>query len=369
MKIKILQFLSTSQIGGTEKIVLSLVKGMDKEAFQNDVCFLSTKGPLGNEFEKEANVYYLDYEKIGIFKVITRLFWLFKRNKYDIVHIYGFRSNIFGRLIGKIAGCPRIISGLRSTTIINTKSKFYAIIGTFLDKLTFHFIRLCISNSKSACDFLIKNGYPSNKFRIVYNGIEESSFDLTPDTSLKERFKDEIIIISVANLSIWKDHKTLINALKIVQESRVRFKCLLVGDGPLKTELIDLTNRLELTDDIIFLGRKENVGNLLGIADIFVLQSIVEGLPVSIMEACLAHLPIIATNVGGIPELVIDGEAGILVNPSDVGGLAKAIESLLVDKEKRKKMGKAGYERITNEFSLKKMVKGVSDIYLELMRE
>ncbi|MEW6681233.1 MAG: glycosyltransferase, partial [bacterium] len=181
-----------------------------------------------------------------------------------------------------------------------------------------------------------------------------------------ENFKDETIIISVANLTMWKDHKTLINALRIVREN-FRFKCLLVGDGPLRDELIALVNRLGLSNDVIFLGRKESVGNLLSISSIFVLTSIVEGLPVSIMEACLAHLPIVATNVGGIPELVVDGETGILVPPSDVSKLAKAIESLLGNKEKRKTMGERGYNRIKNEFSLEKMVKGIEDIYRECM--
>ncbi|MEW6007386.1 MAG: glycosyltransferase [bacterium] len=366
-KIKVLQFLSTSKIGGTEKMVLSLIKGMDKAIFQNDVCILDSKREMSFEFEKETNVYYLNYEKGGILKATLSLFWFLKRNKYDIIHIYGFRANILGRIVGKIAGCQRIITGLRSTTIIDTKSKFYAFLATFLDKLTFPLVRLCISNSKTACDFLIKNGYPTHKFKVVYNGIDPNSLDFTPDTPLKENFKDETIIISVANFSIWKNHKTLLNALKIVREN-FKFKCLLVGDGPLRDELIELTNRLGLSNDVIFLGRKESVGNLLSISSIFVLPSIVEGLPVSIMEAGLAHLPIISTNVGGIPELVVDGETGILLEPFDVNGLAKAIEELLVNKEKRKKMGEAGYNRIKNEFSLKKMVKGGENIYLDLMK-
>ncbi|MEW6680261.1 MAG: glycosyltransferase, partial [bacterium] len=359
--------LSTSDIGGTERMVLSLIKGMDKAIFQNDVCILDSKGKMSLEFEKETNVYYLNYEKGGILKATLSLFWFLKRNKYDIIHIYGFRANILGRILGRIAGCQRIITGLRSTSIINTQNKLYTTIARFLDKLTFPLVRLCISNSKTACDFLIKNGYPSGKFKVVYNGIDLSSLDFTPDTPLKDRLKDETVIISVANFSIWKNHKTLLNALKIVREN-FKFKCLLVGDGPLREELIELTNKLGLSNDVIFLGRKETVESSLSIADIFVLPSIVEGLPVSIMEAGLAHLPIISTNVGGIPELVVDGETGILIKPFDVNGLAKAIEELLVDKEKRKKMGEAGYNRIKNEFSLKKMVKETENIYLDLMK-
>lgn len=348
-------------------MVLSLIKGMDKNVFQNDVCFLSPKGQMGDLFEKETNVFYLGYGKITIFKIIKSLFWLLVSNKYDIIHIYGFRANILGRIIGRIAGCPRIVSGLRSTSIIDSQNKFYTIIAMFLDKLTFSLIKLCISNSRKACDFLIKNGYPPYKFRVVYNGIDESCLNFTPDTSLKEGFKDRTIITCVANLSIWKGHKTLINALRAIK-NKFDFKCLLAGNGPLKEELIGLVNKLGLADNIIFLGRKEMVGGLLSISDIFVLPSIVEGLPVSIMEACLAHLPIIATNVGGISELVIDKETGILVPSSDVNGLAKAIEELLIDKEKRKKMGEGGYNRIKNEFSLEKMVRETENVYLDLIK-
>jgi len=368
-KIKILQFLSTSLIGGTEKMVLSLIKGINKEIFDVDVCILSSKGEMGDMFEKAANVHYLNYEKLGIFKTLSSLFWLLKRNRYDIIHIYGLRANIIGRIVGKIAGCKNIVSGLRSKSLGEKEGKIRVFIEMLIDKLTLPFIKLYISNTQAAVSFLIKNGYPPSKFRVVHNGIEPNSLDLTPDKELQGRFKDVPILICVSNFRPLKGHRLLIEGLRIVKNHNFKFKLLLLGDGKLRDELVNLTSRLGLVDDIIFLGKKSSIGPYLSLADIFILPSIIEGMPVSIMEAYLARLPVIAFNVGGISELVLDKETGILVPPQDIEGLARAIEELLEDPEKRKRMGGAGYKRIKNEFSLEKMVRGIEDIYLELMNE
>lgn len=380
LSFKILQFLSTSEIGGTEKMILSLIKGQDKRFFQNEVCVLSSKGSLADEFEKETKIYYLNYGKVSIFEVIKRLFWLLKTNKYDIVHIYGLRANIIGRLIGSLCGCKNIVSGLRSmymgeqsSSFVGSKTKitkrFRIFIETTIDKLTLPFIKFYISNTQKAVDFFIKNGYPPSKFRVVHNGIA-NFLDLTPDGLLQERFsKEKPILICVANLNPNKGHNLLINALKIVKDHNFAFKLLLVGDGELKDELVNLTLSLSLENEIIFLGKRNNVGQILSLGDIFILPSIIEGMPVSIMEACLAHLPVVAFDVGGISELVINGETGIIVPPLNVPGLAKAIEELLSNEEKRKRMGERGYNRIKEEFSLEKMVRSISAIYLELMQE
>lgn len=348
-------------------MVLSLIKGMDKAIFQNDVCFLSLKGSLGNEFEKETEVYYLKYGNVGILKVITKLFWLLKRNRYDIIHIYGLRANIIGRIIGKMARCKIIIGGLRDKYPSDSKSMF----NIFLDKLTLPFIRCYISNSKASCDFLTSLGYPKDKFRVVHNGISSSEIEkisfknIRKDMGISDDFP---IITTVANLKPKKGYNFLIEALKILSDKNLDFFALFVGEGNLKDEIERCIFTSSLSKRVFLLGKRDDVYNILLSSDIFVLPSLWEGMPVSVMEACLSHLPIIAFNVGGIPELVINSETGILVSSGDVSGLAKAIEILLVSKEKRKKMGEAGYNRIKTEFSLKKMVKGIGDIYLELIK-
>lgn len=349
-------------------MVLSLIKGMDKNTFQNEVCVLSSKGCLGDEFEKEAKVYYLNYPKWK-FKAIKTLFFLLKRNRYDIIHIYGLRANIIGRIVGRLAGCSRIVSGLRSKSLGEKTGKFRIAIEMALDKLTFWLIKFYISNTKAAVDFLVKNGYPRSKFRLVHNGIDIDAFNLTPDSSLKEVLEDKPVLIHIGNFRPLKGHKLLINALKIVKDDGFVFRLLLVGDGDLKDDIVNYSSSIGLIPDIIFLGKMDNVGPYLAISDIFVLPSIVEGMPVSIMEACLARLPIVSFDVGGVSEIVINNETGILVAQGDIKGLAKAIEELLMNKEKRKSMGEAGFNRIKQEFSLYKMINGVSCVYLELMKK
>ncbi len=355
------------EIGGTERMVLSLVKGMNKDIFENDVCFLYPKGALSDAFEKECRVYYLDYGKVSLFGVISRLYKILKSNNYDIVHIYGLKANIIGRLVGFLARCKRIVSGLRGKYPGDKESKLYL----FLDKLTLPFIRLYVSNSKSAVDFLVKNGYPKEIFRVVYNGIDENALLLLKDSSLKEslNIKDESILVCVSNLKSMKGHDMLIKSAKILKDKGISFKLLLVGDGPLKEKLIHMVTNLSLGARVIFLGQRNDIGNLLSLSHIFVFPSKWEGMPVSVMEAYLAKLPVVAFDTSGVCEIVLDGETGLLAEPFNVEEFTSSIEILIKDSEKRKRMGEAGYRRIKERFSLTAMIEGVEEIYLELMKE
>ena len=358
-KIKVLQFLSTAYPGGTELSLLSLVGKMDREKFETEVCFFYSEGPLSNSFSWQASkVYHLGFGRLNILRVMVRLYKILKDGRYDLIHIYGLKANIAGRIMGRLAGCRNIVTGLRSIYPGNKKSRLHL----FLDRLTLPLVKLYISNSRCGVNFLVKSGYPKAIFKVVHSGIDPEKFCI-------KRGKIEgkcPVIISIGRLEKVKDHRTLLSALSILAKKGLDFSCLLVGDGSLKRELVELSHRLGLDGKCHFLGTRDDIPELLSISDIFVFSSLFEGLPRAIMEAMAASLPVVATDVGGVSELVGDGVTGILVPPGDGEAMASGIQKLLQDSDLRERMGASGLKKIKEEFSFDEMADRIEKIYIQL---
>ena len=173
--------------------------------------------------------------------------------------------------------------------------------------------------------------------------------------------------ICVARLDALKGINDLVRGVAECKTMRVGFDLSLVGDGPCRGELEGLVRSLDLSDEISFLGWREDVPALLMHADMYVLASYTEGMPLSILEAMAAGLPVVATAVGGVPELVQDGVTGLLVPPRDPQALAGAMSRLVKDPALRRRMGEAGRRRVEEHFSFDRMVQQYEDLYRELL--
>jgi len=244
-----------------------------------------------------------------------------------------------------------------------------------LDRMTFGLSLGYVSNSQAAIDFLTAHGYDRREFWLIHNGIDIASFYMRFEAE-KEEIKreydlplDKLIITCIANLQLQKGHKYLIRALRELKNKALDFLTLLVGDGPLRGELEKLVRGLGLEEQVHFLGSRdrEEIPKILAITDIFVLPSLWEGLPTAVIEAMAAGCPVVATAVGGTPEVVMDRETGFLINSRDPEALAQKIALLLKDSQLRQKMGEAGMRRIEEHFTLEKMVQNYEALYKNLM--
>lgn len=180
---------------------------------------------------------------------------------------------------------------------------------------------------------------------------------------------DGALILSVARLVWFKGLHNLIGALPDIARSHPDTRVLLVGDGELRAELEAQARDLGVSHMIVFAGERDDVPDLLRIADIFVLPSVSEGLPISLLEAMAARLPLVASRVGGIPELIEDGRTGRLVPPNDPAALGLAILSFLDDPEASRRAGQAGRARLEECFSQDAMVRKTKALYLHLMND
>jgi glycosyltransferase involved in cell wall biosynthesis len=231
-----------------------------------------------------------------------------------------------------------------------------------------------VSNSQAAVDYLVAHRYDPSRFWVIRNGIDLSPFARISDKDRgKIRAKLEVtpdlpIIVCVGNLRSVKGHADLLRALSELAQSGMRFSAFLVGEGPLRQELEGLAGSLDIESEVRFVGEmdEEAVAEILHVTDVFVLASLREGTPTAVIEAMAAGCPVVATRVGGTPELVIDGVTGILVDPSNPKALASALRQLLTDQTLCRRMGAAGRERAAACFSIERMVHEYEDLYTSI---
>ncbi|HOK56372.1 MAG TPA: glycosyltransferase [bacterium] len=351
-KVKIGYLIGSSEIGGTEKMILTIAKYLDKNIFE--IVFFCIKGE--GKFTKKLRdenfkVYVFDLKRNPI-SFLTLLIYL-KKEKLDVLQSFLFVGNIIGRIYGKIAGIKFIISSQRST---DPWRKWYH---WFLERITERYVDLIISNSYSAREVLIKKGkIPRRKIKVIPNGIEIP-------VRIERINKDYIVIGAIGNLRKAKGYFNLIKAGKIVIEKFKNVKFYIVGEGELKDEIIREIEKNGLSEYFVLTGYAENIYEYLKIFDIFVLPSLWEGCPVSLLESMGYGIAPVATDVGDVPYIIENGEDGYIVKSGDYKKMAENIIKLIEDKNLREKMGQRAREKIKKNYSFEEMVKAYSSIYLE----
>jgi glycosyltransferase involved in cell wall biosynthesis len=367
-KARVLQLLTNSAIGGTERMVLEFVRGANREKYDLFVGALLSGGSLFSE-ASDLGVQTVDFNKKSYDEVrtLTRLFNFMKRARIDLVHLYGLQADILGRMAARLAGVPVVVSGIRSPELWR---KWYH---SWLDKVTSGLVDLYISNSEAGRQTTIKReGISPEKIVTIYNGIDLTKFD-NPNfdiDSLRTTFglPPSIQVVGVvANLRPMKGHADVIAALPTIVEQIPKVVFMFVGRDNMDGEIQRLAQGSELSEYIIFTGFSPEVRPFYQLFDLFLLPSTWEGCPVSILEAMAMKKPVVATVVGGIPELVVDGQTGLLIPPHNPTALADAIVSLLKNPDEAQKMGQAGQIRVEKHFTLPKMVEEIEAVYEELL--
>lgn len=371
--IRVLHVLGSAQAGGTEIMTARLLRGMSRR-FRNDLCFLSEAGPVSEELALAGfAVCHLPLARLPqLPRVAAQFVRVLQRGRYDVIHLYGLKANSLGRVLGRLCGQPAILGGLRSEYPAGIKKEW----SFWLDRATFWLGLGYVSNSQAACDSLAAHGYPRHKLWVIQSGIDAAPFHSgSPEQNAadRERFGlrsyDFPVITCVGNLRTPKGHTYLLTALPELTRAFPHLHVLLFGDGPLRGELEAETRGLDLEDHVRFMGTRAQHDIVAGfsLANIAVFPSLQEGLPTAVLEAMAAGCPVVATRVGGTPELVVDGITGILVDPSNPKALASALRQLLTDPALCRRMGAAGRERAAACFSIERMVHEYEALYMSIV--
>jgi glycosyltransferase involved in cell wall biosynthesis len=218
-----------------------------------------------------------------------------------------------------------------------------------------------------------KEGFPRDRVGVIYNGIDTTAFGdvgrLRREARLELQLRPgDFAILQAARLQPIKDHATAIRAMARVAATRSDIRLLLAGDGSSSSEIDALIDALNLRSFVVRLGLRADVDRLLAAADMVLLSSVSEGIPLSLIEGMAAGLPVLATSVGGIPEVVEDGRTGLLVPARDDEALARQILGLAEDPVRREQMGRLGRERASALFSEDRMVEEYDRSYREMTK-
>jgi L-malate glycosyltransferase len=316
-------------LGGTEKQVALLAGGLRDRGVDTSVLVMFDGGP--RELELRAAgvpVIYLGFARFSAGRnsvrnvvAFARLVGRLRGDRPDILHDFLFHSYVVAAPAARMARVPVLVAGRRSLGVFKEGRGLLLLV----ERLATRAADLLIANAHAvAADTMNRERVPSAKISVVYNGLPDDAFSGFPPARIET---DRPVVLCIANLKAYKGHRYLLEAVASLRSRGRPCTLVLVGDGDQRFALEQQSARLGI--DVRFLGAHPEVGPLLARADIFVLASLHEGMSNAVMEAMAAGRPIVATDVGGTPELL--GGRGVLVPPRDPGALAAAIERLLID--------------------------------------
>jgi glycosyltransferase involved in cell wall biosynthesis len=355
--LNIVHMVSSLNIGGMEHVVLGLATAQKRAGHHVAVLALSG-GPLEGELQERG----VPATVLGSARLsrIARTLWYFNTAHHHIVHAHNPTSLHYAAL-------SKIVSRGVLVATIHGDQGTHARLGSTLEWRLTSSIVVVSHAARSG----LRVPYGDEKVTVIHNGIAPANTHCAARESTRATLgaEDGVMLgVIVARIDGRKGHGTLLHSLRVLKDRGLDNLMLVIGDGADRANLEGLAAKLDLgSRRLRFLGARRDVGELLNAADFFVLPSDTEGLPISVLEAMAAGLPIVATRVGGIPELIDDGEHGLLVPPGDPKQLADAIQRVIQDPLLRATLGRSAMVRAGGEFSLAATVRNYDQLYRRVL--
>jgi len=367
--VRVMHVIHSIDVGGAEQVVANYARHIDKTRFSTSVCALRAGGRLYDQLRDEGVRTFLLRKRSGAdLGALRRLVRLIKSEGIDILHTHNASAHSWGLLAAVLSTKPILVATEHSIHFPGRGGKLYS--------LARHAFRQRFSSIISCCNQVRDTQIPpwrlpANKHVVIHNGINPSLYASTPQQSLivEKLGLDPArpIVGTVGSLTPHKGHSVLIEAVAKMRRRGHTPQVLIIGDGPLRTELAENISQNGLNGQILLAGVRVNISEILPLLDIFVLPSLREGFPISILEAMAAGLPVVASDVGGCRESLVDGVTGFLSEPGDPDMLADLLSELLADSARRLSMGKAAQERVRSHFSVEGMVRATERLYDSLV--
>lgn len=370
--LRVCHVASGDLLAGAEILLLNLSKALTEKLLNHTIFVLLNKGILANKlFEQGANVIILQEKGFPAdVLIIFKLTRLFREQAVDVVHTHGYKCNVIGGIASWISKSSLLIRTEhgKPPTIFNngiSKSTFFSLLDYFMGK----YVTDQTVSVSSELTSILRRRYPQEKITTIYNGIDFSQFaENFKLTDLKAEFgiEDKNKLIGIfARLNHEKGIDLFLRTAKLVSLEAPHIRFFIVGEGPLYKELRNETIRLNIEKQVIFTGFRTDVYGILCQMDVVVLSSRHEGMPMIILEAMALRRPIVATKVGGLPEVIQDRKTGILVPSGDEFALAKACLELIENPVMAEQLGLNAHEDVKKRFSAQVMLDKLLTLYRE----
>ncbi len=376
-KIKVLFVITKSNFGGAQKYVFDLATSLPKNTFEV-VVVLGGAGPLTSKLtEQGVRIITLaslerNINPLKDFKSFIEFWKIFRTEKPDVVHLNSAKASGLGALAGRLASVPKIIFTAHGWAFNEERSFPSRIVIKFLSWIT-----ILLSHKTIAVSDAVKNNtknwpFIDKKVVVIKNGIKEPVFlsrerarvELIKQTG-QEIHNDAFIIGTIAELHKNKGLSYAVLAFSEIAQKNPPLYYFILGDGEEGPALQKLINQHQLENRVFLLGFVDNAAVFLPTFDMFLLPSITEGLALVLLEAGLASLPVIATNVGGIPEIIEHDKTGILVHARDPNEMASAVQKLIASPSSRTTFGEALHEKCLAEFSHDRTLAETIGVYIK----
>lgn len=361
-----LHVVNSLGFGGAERLVLSAARGLPAERFENAICCLVERGAFADEADAAGVPVWCAGGFPGFRHpwVFARLLQIIRAFRPAIVHTHLQSANLYGRLAARMAGVPIVVA--TEHNVYTAKPRRYILV----ERLQAGSTQAIVAVSEQVRTFLGEQlRVAPSSIRLIRNGVARARPRPEGVADFRRRLAvppGTAVIGTIASLTPKKGHVFLLHALKRLLDRRIPCVLVLAGDGIQRESLASLAERLRVADAVRFLGEVRNVADLLETIDVFVLPSLVEGLPLALLEAMLAGKPVVATSVGGVPEIVT-ADNGVLVEPGSGDALATAIERLIASPDLARRLGERARATIERGYLDDDYVRALSDLYTELV--
>ncbi|HVW03882.1 MAG TPA: glycosyltransferase [Vicinamibacterales bacterium] len=385
MKIPVLFIIGTLDVGGAETQLVEMARSLDAR-FAPAVCCLAAAGPLAERLH-DAGV---PLTTIGLYSPRQGRGWMrwfpamvrlpidilrfvvhVRTERPAVVHGVLMHAYVLGAFAARVTGVPVVVASRRSLSLFKKEKP----IMRFAERLMNRWTDRIVANSEAVKrDTIETEGVPPEKVSVIYNGLDLEPYDRVTDEMIRTRraelgLRDGPVVIVVANLIAYKGHEYFLRAWAAVCRVFPDAVALLVGDGPVRAEREADARALGIDANVRFLGLRRDVPALLAVSDLLAHPSTQEGFCNALLEAMAASRPVVATDVGGNREAIVEGETGLLVPARDADRLAAAMLAVLEQPDRGAAWGRAGRRRAAERFQRARMLQEYETLYDELLTQ
>jgi glycosyltransferase involved in cell wall biosynthesis len=363
-KIKLAHVTFDMSIGGAERVICDLAQHTNQEQYDVSViCLQQPLGVFGEILRAEGFIVETLCRKPGFdISLIRGIRGIIHKKGLQLLHCHQYTPYVYGVLAA--AGTPcKVIFTEHGRFYPDRRKPKRVLINPILNRLT---AKVTAISEATRTALSVYENFPADHIEVIYNGIDDTDIRFADSGGLKAELGIDSkapVLGTVARLDPIKNHPMMIRALKEVHLKQPEVVLLIVGDGPEMSSLKSLVHELAISDRVFFPGMRNDVQRFYKIMDLFLLTSFSEGTAMTLLEAMAAGVPCIATDVGGNPEIVADGETGYIIPNDDPASLKKCVLKILESKSLRETLCCAARKRFEERFTVQKMVSGYQKLY------
>ncbi len=370
-KKRILHFIGGGEVGGAEELLLTLMKLLDQDYYEAYLICLC-QGPfaeLAAEYGFQTAVIPMKHKfDLSTIKPIRQYLL---ENKIDLVHTHGVRANLVARTAAKKEGLP-VVTTFHSVLRYDYDSIFKALLAKYITTATNRHTDKFIAISRAIKKEILEMGVPDDRITVIHNGLDTSKYTEIRDPQETKRElgldPDKYTVAMIARLHPVKGHQYFLQAAREILNQGIDAQFLIIGEGIYRENIKHWIEELSLDEAVIMPGYYSPIENIYGVCDVLCVPSLMEGLGMVVLEAMYFNVPVVASNVGGIQEIIENRINGLLVEPRDARGLADAVISIWENKDLAEKFKERSQETL-KEFSLEKMAHHIEETYRSLLPE